>query len=289
VLGDTPIESRYSDYRDFGGVRFPTHIVRTIANLPWYDLTVSAVRVNSAATFTVPAEIAANPAPSVGAIEVTELAPGVFNFGGGTHNSVIIEQSAGVIVVEAPLNEQRSEAVIARVREKFPGRRITAVINTHAHFDHAGGLRTYVDEGIPVIAQARNATYYQRAWAQPRTINPDRLAKSRRMAKFRVFDTRLDLPDAVHPIEIHTILGSGHNDAFAMVYLPADKILIEADAWTPTPQGSAPSAVPSPLWINLHDNVVRLKLDVQRVQPLHGSVQDFVTFKTAAGLAKQTG
>jgi glyoxylase-like metal-dependent hydrolase (beta-lactamase superfamily II) len=163
------------------------------------------------------------------------------------------------------------------------------VINTHAHFDHAGGLRTYVDEGIPVIAQARNATYYQRAWAQPRTINPDRLAKSERKAKFRVFDTRLDLPDEIHPIEIHAILGSGHNDAFAMVYLPADRILIEADAWTPTPPGAAPPATPSPLWINLYDNVLRLKLDVQRVQPLHGSVQDFVTFKTAAGLGKQAG
>ena len=160
------------------------------------------------------------------------------------------------------------------------------MINTHAHFDHAGGLRTYVDAGIPVIAQARNAAYYQRAWAQPRTINPDRLAKSSRNPVFRVFDTRLDLPDGTHPVEIHSIVGSGHNDAFAMVYLPADKILIEADTWTPTPPGAAPPATPSPLWINLYDNVQRLKLDVQRVQPLHGSVENFKELERLIGAAR---
>src|SRR5215831_3061758 len=46
VLGDTPIEFRYSNYRDFGGVRFPARIERRVANLPWYQLDVSDVSVN---------------------------------------------------------------------------------------------------------------------------------------------------------------------------------------------------------------------------------------------------
>ena len=76
--------------------------------------------------FEVPPEIAANPAALVAHIEVTELAPGVLVFGGGTHNSVIVEQSAGIVVIEAPLNEQRSEAVIGKVRALFPGKTIPA-------------------------------------------------------------------------------------------------------------------------------------------------------------------
>jgi glyoxylase-like metal-dependent hydrolase (beta-lactamase superfamily II) len=283
VLGDTPLEFRYSEYRNFDGVHFPTRIVRRVAGLPWYDLTVSAVRINNAAPIAVPAEVAANPSPSMSAVEVSELAPGVFLFGGGSHNSVVIEQEGGLVVVEAPLGEERSLAVIARIHERFPKRRILRVINTHAHFDHAGGLRTYVAEGVTVVTHERNAAYYAAAWRQPRTLNPDRLAKTKRKPRFETFTTKLVLEDASRPIEIHAIEGSGHNDAFAMVYLPAEKILIEGDAWTPTPPGSRPPAVVNPLWINLARNIERLALDVQRFAPLHGAVQDLGAFRAAIG------
>jgi glyoxylase-like metal-dependent hydrolase (beta-lactamase superfamily II) len=286
VLGDTPIEFRYSGYRDFGGVRFPERIERRVAGLPWYALTVSAVRVNTAQAFEVPAEIAANPVPSMSNVEVTELAPGLLLFGGGSHNSVIVEQARGIVVIEAPLGESRSEAVLAKVRERFPGKRVIAVINTHTHFDHAGGLRTYVDAGVIVITQARNAKYFERAWEAPRTLNPDRLAKSKRKPKFQPFTGKLVLDDPLHPIEVHEITGSGHNDAFAMIYLPKDRVLVEADAWTPTPQGAKPPAVVNPLWLNLRDNIERLRLDVQRFAPLHGAPQTADNFRRALGQAE---
>jgi glyoxylase-like metal-dependent hydrolase (beta-lactamase superfamily II) len=283
VLGDTPIEWRYSQYRDFDGVRFPARIERRVAELPWYDLTVSAVRVNTASAVIVPPEVAANPQPSMNRIDVTELAPGVFNFGGGSHNSVIVDQKQGIVVIEAPLNEARSLAVIAKVHELFPGRKISCVINTHAHFDHAGGLRAFVAEGVKVVTHERNAAYYTRAWKQPRTLNPDALSASKRKAKFETFTVKHVIGDADRPIEIHTIEGSGHNDAFAMVYLPAQKILVEADAWTPTAAGAKPPAVVNPLWINLYANIERLRLDVQRIAPLHGAVQDIAGLRAALG------
>ncbi|MEO8020061.1 MAG: MBL fold metallo-hydrolase [Pseudomonadota bacterium] len=288
VLGDTPIEWRYSGYRDFDGVPFPTSIERLVAGLPWYQLSVTAVRINTAVPFPVPAEVAANPTPSVSGVDVTELAPGVFFFAGGTHNSVIVEQKDGVVVVEAPLNEERSRAVMAKVRELFPAKKIRSVINTHAHFDHAGGLRTYVAENVTIVTQERNAAYYARAWQQPHKLNPDRLALAKRQPRFETFTTGMVLADDQRPIEIHSIEGSGHNDAFALVYLPAQKILIEADAWTPAPPGATPPAVVNPLWINLYRNVERLKLDVQRIAPLHGAVQDFATFRAAIHLPQRT-
>jgi len=281
VLGDTPIEWRYTDYRDFDGVRFPTHIARRVADLPWYELDVSAVRINTATPISVPAEVAANPSPSMSEIEVSKLAPGVHRFGGGSHNSIVVEQKDGIVVIEAPLSEERSIAVIARVRTMFPGRPIRRVINTHAHFDHAGGLRAYVAEGVTVVTHARNAAYYQKAWRQPRTLNPDALSKARRAPRFETFTEKLVLEDCERPIEIHRIEGSGHNDAFAMIYLPAQKILVEADAWTPTPPGAAPPAIVNPLWINLHRNIERLGLDVERVAPLHGAVQDIGALRAA--------
>jgi glyoxylase-like metal-dependent hydrolase (beta-lactamase superfamily II) len=281
VLGDTPIEWRYSNYRDFDGVRFPARIERRVAQMPWYELTVSAVRINQAAEFEVPAVIAENPAPPANLIEVTMLAPGLWLFGGGTHNSVVVEQQSGIVIIEAPLNEQRADAVLASARELVPAKPIAAVINTHAHFDHAGGLRTVAAAGIPIVTHARNARFYKTAWARPRTLDPDRLARLKRKPSFREFTRRLELPDRQHPIEIHVIEGSGHNDAFAMVYLPADKLLVEADAWTPTTPGATPPAAVNPLWVNLDQNIRRLQLDVRRFAPLHGAPQSMEAFRAA--------
>ena len=281
VLGDTPIEFRYSNYRDFGGVRFPARIQRFVAGLPWYDLAVSRVRVNVATDIVVPPEIVANPAPSMSAVEVTELAPGVALFGGGSHNTVVVEQAAGLIVVEAPLNEERSVAVLATLAKRYPGRKILAVINTHSHFDHAGGLRTFVDAGVPIATHARNADYYRRAWAAPRTLNPDRLSKSNRKARFVEITDEYTFDDKRNPVELHRIVGSGHNDAFLMVYLPAQKLLVEADAWTPAPAGAPPPNPVNPLWVNLYRNVERLDLDVERVAPLHGTPRDFAELRRA--------
>ena len=168
--------------------------------------------------------------------------------------------------------------MLAKIRELFPGRTIAGVINTHTHFDHAGGLRTYVDAGVPVITHARNAAYYARAWAAPRTIAPDRLAASKRKPRFRTFTTKLVLPDARNPIEIHAIAGSGHNDAFAMVFLPKAALLVEGDAWTPA---ATRPATPSPLWVNLHENIQRLGLGVQRIAPLHGTLQTIDDLRAA--------
>jgi len=288
VLGDTPIEWRYSEYRSFptdsGDVLFPTHIERRVAGLPWYDLTVSDLRIITAKPLAVPPEVAADPAPSVSKVEATLLAPGVYFLGGTSHNSVAVEQTDGIVIVEAPLNEERSVAVMAKVRGLFPGRKIRRVINTHAHFDHAGGLRAYAAAGVTVVTQERNAAYYVRAWREPRTLNPDVLARTKRKPRFETFATNLKFDDAAHPIEIHCIEGSGHNDAFALVYLPSEKILIEADAWTPTPPGAMPPATVNPLWMNLYRNVERLKLDVQRIAPLHGAVQGVDAFRAALKL-----
>src|SRR5438552_5662265 len=47
--GDTPIEGIYSDYKDFGGVKFPMHIVQRQGGFPILELTVGNVEPNSSA------------------------------------------------------------------------------------------------------------------------------------------------------------------------------------------------------------------------------------------------
>ena len=57
-----------------------------------------------------------------------------------------------------------------------------------------------------------------------------------------------------------------------MLYLPKEKLLIEADAYTPSPPNAPVPATPNANNVNLIDNIERLKFDVAKILPLHGRV-----------------
>jgi glyoxylase-like metal-dependent hydrolase (beta-lactamase superfamily II) len=281
VLGDTEVQFTYSDYRDFTGVRFPSRIVRVQGGHPVLDITVSSVTANPGLSATVPTNV---PPPAPVTVTVEKLANGVYYLKGGTHHSVAIDQKDHIVVVEAPQNEERSLAVIAKVKETIPNKPIRYLINSHVHFDHSGGLRTYVDEGATIVTHAMNQPYYEKAWAAPHAINPDRLEQSKKTAMFETFTDKHVLTDGGRTIEVHQIAGGGHNDAFAMVYLPAEKILIEGDAYTPAAADAPPPATPNPFSVNLHDNIQRLKLDVRQIAALHGPrIATMADLRTAIG------
>ena len=287
VLGDTSVEFTYSDYKAFNGVTFPSHITRIQGGYPVLDITVSSVTANAPAAITAPAEASAAPAPVT--VASAELAKGVYYLTGGTHHSVVVDQKDHIVVVESPQNEARSLAVIAKAKELVPNKPIKYLINTHVHFDHSGGLRTYVDEGATIVTHQMNRPYYEKAWTAPHTLNPDRLAQSKKAATFETFGDKHVLTDGSRTIEIHQIAGSGHNDAFAMVYLPKEKILIEGDAYTPAAANAPPPATANPFSVNLHDNIQRLKLDVKQIAALHGPrLTTLADLRAAIGRAAAT-
>jgi glyoxylase-like metal-dependent hydrolase (beta-lactamase superfamily II) len=282
VLGDTLVETRYSQYKDFGGIQFPGHIARSQGGYPVLDIDVTAVKANPAVNITLPPEAAKAPAVKVVA---NKLADGVFYLTGGTHHSVAIAQKDHIVLVEAPQNEDRSLALLDKLKEVIPNKPVKYLINTHAHFDHAGGLRTFADAGATIVTHAPNQAYYEKVWAAPHTLKPDRLATSKKPARFETFTGKHVLSDGNRTIEIHGLAGNSHNDAFVAVYLPGEKILIEADAYTPAPANAPPQAAPNPYSVNLFDNIRKLKLDVDRIASLHGPrVATLADLRAAIGL-----
>ena len=270
VLGDTTIEAEFSDYRDFGGVMFPTRILQRQGGYPLLDVTVTDVLANPAVTIEVPASIRnASPDPAVGTPE--RLAEGVWMIPAYA-KSVAIEFSDHIVVVEAPETEAQSIAVMAAVRQVIPGKPIRYVINTHSHFDHMGGLRTYAAEGAAIITHRDNVPYFQQMWAGPRTLNPDRLAMSGRTPVIEgVLGNRL-MTDGSRSLVIYHYAGNMHNSGMLMVYLPKERILIEADSFSPS---AAPWTTPPNGLANLrhfYQSVERLRLDVEQVIPIHGPV-----------------
>jgi hypothetical protein len=109
VLGDTATVTTYSDYKDFGGVKFPARVRQSAGGHPVLDLTIKDVQANAAVTALAVPEAARNTAERVTSEKVAD---GVWFIGGGSHNSVAIEMADHLVLVETPLNDARTLAVI---------------------------------------------------------------------------------------------------------------------------------------------------------------------------------
>ncbi len=282
VVGDLTVEVTYGEYKDFGGVKFPTRIRQSAGGFPALELTVTDVKPNAAVDIAVPDGV--RQATGVYTRVATQMvADGVWYLTGGSHHSVVIEMKDHLIVVEGPLNDERALAVIAEARSLAPGKPIRYVVNSHHHFDHSGGLRAFAGEGITVVTHEINRAFYEKALAAPATVRPDHMAKSGRKPTVEGVRDRRVLTDGARTVEIHHIAGNAHDDGLLMVYLPKEKLLSEADVFTPPAAGTAPPMPPSPFTVNLTDNLKRLNLAVDRLLPLHGRIVPIGDLHTAVG------
>jgi glyoxylase-like metal-dependent hydrolase (beta-lactamase superfamily II) len=282
-FGDILTETTYSDYRDFGGVKFPTRIVQTQGGFPTLTLAITDVRPRADVAIEVPQNVRQAPAAAAPTVETRKLADGVFHLSGGFQHTVAVEFKDHIVVVDAGPDETRARAVFEAARQAIPNKPIKYLINTHHHFDHLGGLRYAVSEGVRVITQVQNKPFYDTVLANPHTVKPDRLAQSPKPAVIEtVGDTRV-LTDGVRRMVLHRIQGFSHVDTMLMAYLPKEKILIETDAYNPQPADAARPPAISPLFMTLYDNIQRLKLDVVQIAPLHGRLVTHNDLRAAVG------
>jgi glyoxylase-like metal-dependent hydrolase (beta-lactamase superfamily II) len=284
VAGELPVQVSYADYRDFGGVKFPTRIRQSAGGFPTLDVTITEVRPNAAADIETPPTVRGTTG-FYARVANQMVADGVWYITGGSHHSVAVEMSDHVVVVEGPLNDERALAVIAEVRSLVPTKPIRYVVNSHHHYDHSGGLRAFAGEGVTIITHESNRSFFERTLATAATIERDHLARSGRTAAVEGVRERRVLTDGTRVLEIHHIAGNLHHDGLLLVYLPKQKLLIEADAFTPGPANAPPPTPANPYSVNLADNVARLGLTVDQILPLHGRIVPFSELARAIGRA----
>lgn len=275
AMGNTRAVTYYGPYRDFAGTKFPAQIIQYQEGLPTWDLAVTAVRANPAVNIEVPANVRTTPT----IVNSEKAAEGVWFIAGGSHNSALIEMKDYLIVVEAPQGDHRSTAVIAEVRKLAPNKPIKYLVNTHHHFDHSGGVRAYAAEGATIVTHETNRSHFERAAANQWSFNPDLLAKSKKKMLLQTMGDNMVLTDGARSVELYQIVGNAHHDGLIMAYLRKEKLLIQADAFSPR---GVPKT-PNPFSVNLEANVRRLRIDVDRILPLHEKIVPYSVLLEAIG------
>jgi glyoxylase-like metal-dependent hydrolase (beta-lactamase superfamily II) len=188
-----------------------------------------------------------------------------------------------LVVVEAPLGDLQSAAVMSAVKKLVPNKPIKYLVNTHHHFDHSAGNRAYAAEGVTIVTHEISRLYYEKASANTWNLSPDRLAKSKKKPVFQTMGDNMVLTDGTRSVELYQIIRDPHHDGIIMAYLRKEKLLIQADAFSPRALGAEPPKVPNPRSVNLEANVRRLNLDVDRILPIHGIVVPYSELIAAVG------
>jgi glyoxylase-like metal-dependent hydrolase (beta-lactamase superfamily II) len=283
-LGDVMLATSFSEWTETGGLQVPQVITQRIDVYPSLDVRVTHAVNGTVGDLAAPPDVvsAPEPGPPQANVAVEALASGVWFLAGQSHHSVVVEFPTYLTLVEAPQNDTRALAVIARARELVPGKPLRYLVNTHHHFDHSGGLRAAVAEGLTVITHEINRPLFETLVERPHTIQPDHLAQNPASLTIETVtgDEVFELRDGNRVMQIARIAGSTHNDGILMVYLPGERILIEADVYTP-PRGGAET-------VNLLRNVKERGWQVGRIAPIHGMVVPFAELtKTAMATAAQ--
>lgn len=270
VLGDADIIASYSDYREFAGLQFPTRIGIEQGGFPLWELNVTTVTPNVPFDLPVPANVAAATIPPE-RVASTEVAKGVWHVTGGPqHHSVLVEFDQYLTVVEAPDTEARSLAVIEEAGRLAPNKPIRYIVATHHHFDHTGGLRTYVAQGATVVTHYSNVAYTQQTLARRATLVPDRLSLNPRKPTIVGVSDKYEITDGRQTLDVYAASGDDHTTYYALAYLPGPKVLVQNDSYVPGPGEAPPPAVPPGNALAFYESLQPLKLEVRTIVPIHG-------------------
>jgi glyoxylase-like metal-dependent hydrolase (beta-lactamase superfamily II) len=310
IYGDTLNELAFEGWRDYGGVRLPQitavflngnkireESARNIINNPRYDDN----------GLVVPDDIkrqTGNGEPIVSQwtlrrvvmgvgyqdfgreqkVDLVEVAKGVYQVKGSTHHSLAVEMKDHIVVVEAPLFEERSLAVMKALEAKIPGKPIKYLVMTHFHIDHSGGIRAYAAKGATLLTQEGNVPFVKTVLSRPKTMRPDLLAKAGNVTPniVGVKDVR-SLTDGERTIELREI-PNPHSSGMLVAYLPKEKVVFVSDLFTPgTPVDPANR--------NGIDNAAALytaltgaKLEVDRIVGGHGDIAPFHDLAVVAAM-----
>ncbi len=289
ILGDRHGITWYTKWQAAAGVKLPRQFDSYTNERLLSHNDVTALTVNgelSDTLFSIPDSIArraqrAAPTPAAVVVNLVELAPGVWRAEGGTHHSLVVEQARQLVIVEAPQNAIRFRAVLDTLRSRFPARPVGLVVNTHHHWDHAGGVRAALAAGLRVGTHRRNVAFVRGIAAAKKTVQPDALSRRQTLPSVVGVSDSLTIGTGDRRIVLYE-LPTSHVEGMLAAYVPSARLVFAADVLSPPVPPAAPT-LPALGSGELASMVQKLGISVDRYAGAHGGVVSWAEVQRAAG------
>jgi glyoxylase-like metal-dependent hydrolase (beta-lactamase superfamily II) len=175
--------------------------------------------------------------------------------------------------------------VIDAITKLAPNKPIRWVVSSHPHFDHIGGLRTYLHIGATIVAHMKNIAFLNRDVLsyEPRTMAPDIVSRwpPTEVAEgynYEAVQENYVITDNTRLLRVYYVQPLQHVEGMLMAYLPTERIAFEADLFD---THEAPRAAQLPAMRSFANQVARMKLAVDTVAPVHGKPVPWSTFQAA--------
>ena len=266
-LGDTERVTTFGAYENLDGVRLPKRIITRLDRWVEYDIGVMKHTLDAdlgALAAPDPTRGAAPAGPPPLTLTVTDVAKGIWFVTGGGNPCIIVEFADHVTLVEVAGGDARVQALIAKAKELVPGKPVTQAVITHHHFDHTGGLRAAVAQGLTIVTHRVNAAWFREAVARKHGMAPDALTRSPRPLKLVTVEDSSTLRDASMEMVLTHLVDSTHGDGILSAYFPRERVYAEVDVWNP-------GAQIQPHIQSLAEDIARRALLIERVIPMHGA------------------
>ena len=314
IWGDVNYDMLLSDWRDADGFKVPMNRKYEKNGRLISDVQFSEVRFNQAvdtSRLQAPAELRADaPKPAtrnvpyqwvlgrqlIGVyldsdnpsydtrgsqgLRLQEIAPGVHQVQGGSHNSLVVEMSDHLVVLDAPVTDAQSLWLVGQTRAKFPGKPIRWVALTHHHMDHAGGIRGLLAEGGTLVVGQGAGAHFRRVLEAPMTRNPDLKPQSFHMNPILEVPESHVMSDSTGRQVIVYTIDNPHAKAMLMGWVPHARLGYVTDIWTP---GPPLPAKPNPGLVSVVNTVKRAGLQPERFAGGHGSTADYASLMRLVG------
>jgi cyclase len=245
-------------------------------------VTTGRARGDEPADDSDPAPLIAKMGPSMAkiAVEAVELAAGLHLVRGPGGNIAVLDGPDGLTVVDSGVPMRAKE--VFEVVKRTGGKPVARLINTHWHFDHAGGNEVFARAGATVLATA--ATRKRLATDQYSEVFKMTTPASPPIALPTVTADQLELHVGSELIEL-TAVPPAHTDGDLIVHFRSRDVIHAGDLFS---NGFYPNIDASSLgWIggmvSAADRILKLAGPKTRIVPGHGPMAtpaDLAAFRT---------
>ena len=281
LAGDSLLETRFTGQRKVGKYILPARRLSVLNGDVVNDFGLAEVAFNIELTpesFKVPEGLRAITFPQP--TPVTKHADKIYTTNAAGYNVLFVDFNDYIFVMETPGSDRVSLQAIEQIKKTIPNKPIRYVAVTHHHDDHAGGIRTYMAEGVTLIVAPGEEAFFKKVSAVRFSADPDTLTRNPREPKFEPLQNgKRVLTDGTTTVELYDIGKGPHAEEMLVAYFPAQKFIYQGDLLNRPANGDYPIANDtSSHFLNWIDSK---KLAVELTIPVHGTPTTMAEFRKA--------